>query len=97
MIGLPEWASFAPDETIASLKALEIEPDGYVLPAYAAVTVAAAAASEALATGKKITDILSSRDFETVIGPVRFDARGDLADNPYRLFRYDGARFVEVK
>ena len=67
------------------------------MPAYAAVTVAAAAASEAQATGRKITDVLGGEEFETVIGPVRFDAKGDLTENPYRLFRYDGAKFVEVK
>ena len=27
----------------------------------------------------------------------RFDAKGDRTDNPYRLFRFDGAAFVEVK
>ncbi len=97
MVGLPEWANQAPAETVASLKAMEIEPDGYVLPAYAAVTVAAAAASEAQATGRKITDVLGGEEFETVIGSVQFDAKGDLTENPYRLFRYDGAKFVEVK
>ena len=29
-------------------------------------------------------------------GP-RFDAEGDLARSPYRMFRYDGTRFVDVK
>ncbi len=97
MVGLPEWAGRAPAKTVASLKALQIEPDGYVLPAYTAIGIAAAAVSEAQATGKKLVDILASYEFQTAIGTVRFDAKGDLADSPYELFKFDGTKFVEVE
>ena len=43
---------------------------------------------------KPLADELGGRDFNTVIGTVRFDQKGDLSQNPYRLFRYDGTRFV---
>jgi branched-chain amino acid transport system substrate-binding protein len=97
MVGLPEWSERAPAEALASLKKLEIEPDGYVLPAYTAIGIAAAAVTQAQASGKKPIDILSGYDFDTALGTVRFDAKGDLSVSPYRLFRYDGARFVEVE
>lgn len=97
MVGLPEWAERAPAKTLAALKALEIEPDGYVLPAYTAVGIAASAVAEAQSSGRKPIDILAGYDFETAIGTVRFDTKGDLSQSPYRLFRYDGTRFVEVE
>jgi branched-chain amino acid transport system substrate-binding protein len=97
MVGLPEWAEGASAKTLAALMALEIQPDGYVLPAYAAIGIAAAAVSEAQATGRKPVDILATSEFPSAIGTVRFDAKGDLSDSPYRLFRYDGIRFIEVE
>jgi branched-chain amino acid transport system substrate-binding protein len=79
------------------LKKAEIVPEGYVLPAYAALEIAASAASRAIDTKKPVADIVSGETFQTAIGPIRFDDKGDLAQNPYRLFRYDGNAFMEVK
>lgn len=95
MIGLPEWQ----DEASAALPQFEeakIVPEGYVLPAHAAVEVAAAALADSAAAGKPAKDFLPDRDFTTAIGTVRFDGDGNLARNPYRLFRYDGERFRPV-
>ena len=39
---------------------------------------------------------LSGRDFTTAIGTVSFDDKGDLTENPYRLFRFDGTKFNPV-
>jgi branched-chain amino acid transport system substrate-binding protein len=44
-----------------------------------------------------LTADLSGRDFATAIGTIRFDDKGDLARNPYRVFRYDGAAFSEIE
>ena len=46
--------------------------------------------------GGPLAASLSGRDFPTSIGNVRFDEKGDLAENPYRVFRHDGSSFVEV-
>ena len=94
---LPAPEYVVPAEALASLRKLEIEPDGYVLPAYTAVAIAAAAVSQAKTAGKNPFDILTAYDFQTPLGAVRFDAKGDLSDSPYRLFRYDGSKFVEVE
>ncbi len=67
-----------------------------MLPAYAAVQVARAALADSMQREVPLQDALAARDFATVIGPVRFDDKGDLTDNPYRLFRFDGTRFVPV-
>ncbi len=96
MIALPEWADAADPAVVASFSGREIAPEGYVLPAYAAVEIALAALGEADAAGGPLAASLSGRDFKTAIGIIRFDEKGDLADNPYRLFRFDGSGFVPL-
>jgi branched-chain amino acid transport system substrate-binding protein len=96
MIGLPEPVASASPKAIAALKQREIVAEGYVLPAYAAVEIAVAAlAGES--SGQPVLDALGASEFQTALGKIRFDAKGDLAENPYRLFRYDGIKFAEVK
>lgn len=99
MIAQPEWSDVADPKVLAAFAAREIVPEGYTLPAYAAVETAKAAAALAATSGKPLAEALTAHDFTTVIGPVRFDEKGDLSQNPYRAFRFDGARFVpfEVK
>lgn len=94
MIGLPEWADIADPQTLERLREAGVEPEGYVLPAHAAVEIAAQAAARG---GRSVAQILSEDGFETALGTIRFDARGDLEENPYRLFRYDGSAFVPVE
>ena len=48
-------------------------------------------------SGKPLADALTGHDFTTAIGPIRFDEKGDLSQNPYRAFRFDGTRFVPVE
>ncbi|RVB57187.1 ABC transporter substrate-binding protein, partial [Mesorhizobium sp. M7A.F.Ca.CA.004.06.1.1] len=40
---------------------------------------------------------LTGQDFTTAIGPIRFDAKGDLSQRPYRVFRFDGTRFAPLE
>ncbi len=91
MVGLPEWADIADPAALEVLKQRNVLAEGYVLPAYAATQVALVA-SEADAYGKPLAG-----PYKTALGEIRFDAKGDLPDNPYRLFRYDGARFVPLE
>jgi branched-chain amino acid transport system substrate-binding protein len=51
----------------------------------------------AVGGSQPLEEALSGRDFATVIGPIRFDAKGDLTQNPYRLFRFDGQRFMPAE
>ena len=55
-----------------------------------------AIAAAASRTGPDGTALLTG-PFATALGPVSFDPKGDLAENPYRLFRYDGTRFVPLE
>ena len=44
---------------------------------------------------KPFADALVDTPFATVTGEVRFNARHELATNPYRMLVWDGAAFVE--
>lgn len=96
MVALPEWSEGPGKEIAERLAAAEIAPEGYVLPAYAAIEIARAAFAASAKSGEPLFSTLSEATFQTALGPVRFDEKGDLADNPYRLFRFDGRQFVQM-
>ncbi|MFF2320098.1 ABC transporter substrate-binding protein [Agrobacterium sp. NPDC058088] len=76
------------------LRAAGIEPEGYVLPAYAATELTAALAEAVQAQSKPAPEILAGGAvFKTVIGDLGFTRSHDLSDNPYRLQRWNGQRF----
>lgn len=97
MIAPPEWADVTDPKVLESFSAQKIVPDGYALPAYAAIEIAKAASALSESSGKPLTDALTGQDFTTAIGAVRFDAKGDLSRSPYRVFRFDGTRFVPLE
>lgn len=93
MIGLPDWSETNDLTALSQLKAADIVPEGYVLPGYAALQIAAASLAAGSASFK---DHIEKTQFATAIGPVRFDDKGDVAGNPYRLYEWDGNAFVEA-
>ncbi|WP_054314046.1 branched-chain amino acid ABC transporter substrate-binding protein [Mesorhizobium sp. 1M-11] len=97
MIAMPEWADVADKRTLDLFSVGKILPEGYALPAFAAVEIADTAKKAAAADGKPMATILSARIFTTSIGPITFDAKGDLTQNPYRAFRFDGTRFMPLE
>ncbi|RUY98826.1 MULTISPECIES: ABC transporter substrate-binding protein [unclassified Mesorhizobium] len=97
MIAPPEWADVADPKVLAAFAAQKVVPDGYTLPAFAAVEIAKAASGLSESSGKPLTEALTGQDFTTAIGPIRFDAKGDLSRSPYRLFRFDGTRFAPLE
>jgi branched-chain amino acid transport system substrate-binding protein len=97
MIAPPEWTDGADPKVLEGFAAQKIAPDGYTLPAYAAVEIARAASALAEASGKPLTEALTAHDFTTAIGSIRFDEKGDLSQNPFRAFRFDGTHFVALE
>lgn len=97
MIGLPEWKDVAAQGVVQALREAGTEPDGYVLPSYAAVEIAAAALGSAAESGGSLAEALQDGVFQTVLGSTSFDEQGDLEENPYRLFVYDGEEFQEME
>ncbi|TPI39224.1 ABC transporter substrate-binding protein [Mesorhizobium sp. B3-1-9] len=97
MIAPPEWSEVADPNVVQAFAAKNIVPDGYTLPAYAAVEVAKAALAGAESSGQPLADALTGHDFTTAIGTVRFDDKGDLSQNLFRVFRFDGTHFVPLE
>ena len=96
MVGLPEWADMIGESEAERFAEARIEPEGYVAAAHAAVEIAAEALRKARDGDAAIADILARDSFETLIGPVSFDEKGDMAQSRFVLQRYDGERFVPV-
>lgn len=92
MIGLPDWARGAPKSVLARFAEAGIVPEGYALPAYAAVQIAAHAARAGAAQSA-----LADTTFKTALGDIAFDGKGDLARNPFRAFRFEDGTFVPLE
>lgn len=93
MIAPADWAATADPAVLSQLTQREILPAGYVLPSYAAVEIALQALKMTADGSVPVTSALSNDTFQTVLGPVRFDVKGDWIGEHYRLFRYDGSAF----
>ena len=92
---LPDYSELPSASGVtASLRSANLEPDGYTLPAYAAVQIVAAALSGE--QSQSLAARLVDREFGTVIGPVEFDTGQQLVQNPFRLQQWQSGRFVTV-
>jgi len=69
-------------------------PEAYAVMGYATIELAANAISRAASQKQPLIDMLRENSFETVLGTLKFDANGMRTDNPNRLQRYDGTRFI---
>lgn len=69
-------------------------PEAYSVMGYATVELAANAITQAESHKQPLIDMLRNNTFETVLGTLKFDADGMRTDNPNRLQRYDGTRFI---
>lgn len=97
--------TFAPDprknpaakDVVAKFKAKNIEPEGYVLYAYAAIQVWAEAANAAKSEDfKAVVDKLNSMTFKTVIGDLKYDKKGDLTNAEYVWYVWKNGNYSEV-
>ncbi|UFW51391.1 MULTISPECIES: branched-chain amino acid ABC transporter substrate-binding protein [Bradyrhizobium] len=83
---------------VAALKASNLSAEGYTLYAYAAVQAWAEAVNR---TGSfnavRVASALRSRPTATVIGPVRFDRKGDNAAPGFLVYRWREGRVETVE
>lgn len=94
-VALPPYAELAASaEVTTRLRSQGIEPEGYTLPAYAAVQTAKAALAKA---PQPLTEVLRDLTVETVIGTVRFGQDHELAENPFRLQEWRAGAFHVVE
>jgi branched-chain amino acid transport system substrate-binding protein len=97
MIATPEWAEMLDEGTVAMFDAEGIIPEGYVVPSYASVEVALQAIEQAAAGSDSIAATLRDGSFQTLLGEISFDEKGDLTTNPFQLLRFDGERFLPTE
>jgi branched-chain amino acid transport system substrate-binding protein len=84
-------------KAVEEFKASGYDPEGYTLSTYAAVQVWSAAANEAGTTeATKVADVMRSKRWDTVIGNIGFDEKGDLTENTYVWFEYKGGNYSQV-
>jgi branched-chain amino acid transport system substrate-binding protein len=70
-----------------------IDPEGYTLYAYAAVQIWAQAANKAKSTdAKKVAETLHAGKWDTVLGPISYDKKGDITviDYVFYVWKKDG-------
>jgi branched-chain amino acid transport system substrate-binding protein len=98
--------TFAPDPrkrpeaaaVVKKFKDKNFDPEGYTLYTYAAIQIWAQAAAKAGTTdAKKVADTMHAGKWNTVIGPISFDKKGDItrADYVFYSWKKDGT-YAEV-
>ena len=73
------------------------EPEGYTLSTYAAVQVWAAAVTKAGSTdAAKVAETLRGGSWDTVIGKLSFDGKGDLTSSTYVWYVFKDGKYAEA-
>jgi len=78
--------------TVDRFKANKVDPEGYTLHTYAAIQVWAQAVAKAGTTdARRVMDTIKAGEWDTVMGKLSFDAKGDIKQTGYVLWKWDGA------
>src|SRR5690606_8605101 len=94
--------TYAPDprkdpanaDLVERFRAKGIEPEGYVIPTYAAIWLWAEAARKAASTEfDAVAEALSEERLDSPIGAVRFDGIGDATLPGFVLYRWHDGRY----
>jgi branched-chain amino acid transport system substrate-binding protein len=77
-------------EIVKKFKDKGIDPEGYTLYTYAAFQAWAQAATKAgTFDPKKVADALHGGTWDTVLGPLAFDKKGDITQIGWAVYRWD--------
>jgi branched-chain amino acid transport system substrate-binding protein len=75
---------------VEKFKAKNIDPEGYTLYTYAAMQIWSQAANKAGTTDpKKVMDTIKAGSWDTVIGKIDYDSKGDIKQLDYVVYRWD--------
>jgi branched-chain amino acid transport system substrate-binding protein len=81
---------------VEEFQAQGYDPEGYTLYTYAAIQVWAQAAEKAGTTDlDAVVEALHGNEFETVLGPITFDEKGDVQGAAYVMYEWDEGKYVE--
>ena len=83
---------------VEKFKAKNIDPEGYTLYTYAAVQVWVQAANKAKTTDpKKVMETIKAGAWDTVLGKMEFDAKGDIKAIDYVVYKWDAkGNYAEI-
>ena len=79
---------------VEKFKAKNIDPEGYTLYTYAAIQIWSQAVTKAGTTdAKKVAEIIRSGTWNTVLGPISYDKKGDITalDYVWYVWKQDGS------
>ncbi|WP_314963122.1 branched-chain amino acid ABC transporter substrate-binding protein [Bradyrhizobium cosmicum] len=84
---------------VDAFKAKNIDPEGYTLYTYAAMQVWSQAAKKAATTdAKKVMAAIKAGKWDTVIGPIEYDSKGDIKLLDYVVYKWDAkGGYAEIK
>ena len=75
---------------VERFKANNIDPEGYTLYTYAAIQVWSQAAAKAKSTDPKtVMDTIKAGSWDTVLGKLEFDGKGDIKQIDYVVYKWD--------
>ncbi|TPQ37590.1 branched chain amino acid ABC transporter substrate-binding protein [Bradyrhizobium guangdongense] len=75
---------------VEAFKAKNIDPEGYTLYTYAAMQVWSQAVKKAGTTdAKKVMETMKAGKWDTVLGPIEYDAKGDIKQIDYVVYKWD--------
>src|SRR5215468_5506995 len=75
---------------VQKFKANNIDPEGYTLYAYGALQVWSQAVAKAKTTDpKKVMDTIKAGSWDTVLGTLQFDAKGDIKQLDFVVYKWD--------
>jgi branched-chain amino acid transport system substrate-binding protein len=83
---------------VEKFKANSIDPEGYTLYTYAAIQVWSQAAAKAgTIDPKKVMATIKAGTWDTVIGKIEIDAKGDIKQIDYVVYKWDAkGNYVEI-
>lgn len=86
-------------KVVAELAALKEDPSGYVLYSYAAVQIWAEAAQKAgtVDPTKVAAELKSGGPWDSVLGPITFDDKGDVQDALYVMYKWHDGKYAIAK
>ncbi len=85
-------------EAVTRIRAAGFEPEGFTLQSYAAFEVLANAIAKAGKTdGAAIAEAIRANEVTTVLGKLAFDAKGDLKNPQYAMYRWENGTYSEIE
>jgi branched-chain amino acid transport system substrate-binding protein len=98
--------TFSPDprnmasaaKAVAEFRKVGYDPEGYTLYTYAAVEAFVEAAAQAKSTkAEAVSKALHAGHFDTVLGELGFDAKGDVVGPGYVMYVWQDGKYNETK